>query len=76
MYEDSGLIVLTDEEYAKYRFLLQAGITQILAPFRMYGFQHDIPEAIMEIMKLVEDWGLAIRGVDKPGSIEYVRRRK
>ena len=74
---DEGYIVLSDEDYNKGRFLLQGTITNIMKPLRLYGQGEYVNQAIVEIMKAAEDWGLYIRGdLSKPISIEYIRRQK
>jgi len=42
----------------------------------MYGLGVYVPGAVAEIVKLTEDFSLRVRGMDKPISIEYIRRRK
>jgi len=41
-----------------------------------YGMDVYIPGAIEEIVKLAEDFGIRVRGGDKPISLEHVRRHK
>ena len=72
--EEFGFIVLDDASYNKGKFLLQGAVTTILEPLRMYGQGEYVQQAILEIVKLAEDWGLYVRGVDKPISANYVRR--
>lgn len=67
-------ICLSDESYAKAVGLLRMQIGAILQPFDMYGLGVFIRGAQDEIVKLAEDFGLVVRGVDKPISIEYIRR--
>lgn len=77
MMEEDGYIVLSDEDYFKGRSLFQFEVTEILKPLRMYGQQEYVACAIVEIVKLAEDWGQYIRGdLSKPISIEYIRRVK
>jgi hypothetical protein len=67
---------LPKEEYDKAigQFGLQVG--GILSVFDLYGLGVFIPQAQEEIKKLAEDFSLRVRGVDKPISLEEVRRRK
>lgn len=68
-------IVLSDESYAKAVGLFRMQVGQILKPFDMYGLGVFIGGAMEEITKLAEDFGLVVRGVDKPLSLEYIRRQ-
>jgi hypothetical protein len=77
MDEELGFVTLSDEDYAKGRFLLQGSITKILEPLRMYGQNDYVNQAIIELTKLAEDWGVYVRGdLSKPISVEYIRRVK
>lgn len=77
MDEELGYVVLSDEDYAKARFLLQGSITTILEPLRMYGQGDYVSQAIMELTKLAEDFSLHTRGdFSKPISVEYIRRKR
>ena len=75
---------LSDEEYSKAVGQLQrqaAGIFDFLKvdnklPIRyMYGLGDLVPGAIEEIVKLCEDFGLRVRGVDKPLALDIIRRK-
>jgi hypothetical protein len=74
--EEQGYIVLSDEDYAKAIGQFRLAVGAILSVFNMYGMNAYIPAAQEEIVKLAEDYGLRVRGIDKPISIEYIRRRK
>jgi hypothetical protein len=85
--EELGYIVLGDDEYQKAISQLRmqmAGVFDFLkvedgGDIRvryLYGLDVYIPGAIDEAVKLAEDFGLRVRGVDKPISIDYVRRNK
>ena len=76
MEEESGYIVLNDEDYAHAYGELQFQIRRVLYVFDMYGLGVHMTPALDTIMKLVEDWGQRIRGIDKPISIEYIRRKR
>lgn len=68
-------IVLDDELYAKAKGLLKMAVGNVLKVFDMYGMGAHIGQAQDEIVRLAEDFGLAVRGIDeKPISIEYIRR--
>ena len=67
---------LDDAKYKKGIFLLQGAITEILNPLRMYGQGDYVSQAILELVKLAEDWGKYVRGEDKPINAKYVRRKK
>ncbi len=76
---------LPDKEYQKAigQLRLQvAGVFDFLKvddklPIRYFhGMGDFIPGAITEIVKLAEDFSLRVRGVDKPISIEHVRRKR
>ena len=74
--EELGYVVLSDEEYAKAIGQFRLAIGAVLSVFNMYGMNAYIPDAQGEIVKLAEDFGQRVRGIDKPISIEYIRRRK
>jgi len=65
---------LPDEEYSKAvgQFRLQVGV--VLRIFDAYGQGVFITQAVGEIVKLAEDFGLRVRGVDKPISLDMVRK--
>jgi hypothetical protein len=42
----------------------------------MHGMTDFIPGAIEEIVRLTEDFGLRVRGIDKAISLEIIRRKK
>jgi hypothetical protein len=50
-------------------------LTGIFAPFHAYGMDVFIPGAVAEAVKLCEDFGLRVRGVDKPLNLDMVRRK-
>lgn len=72
--EDGGYIVLSEEDYAKAIGQLKVAIGAVLSVFCLYGMHVYIRGAQDEIVQLAEDFGQRIRGVDKPISIDYVRR--
>ena len=64
---------LPDEEYTKAVGQLRMQLSGVLEPFDMYGQGVYIPTAVSEIVKLAEDFGLRVRGVDKPIDLGLVR---
>lgn len=72
--EDGGYIVLNDEDYSKAVGQFKLAIGAVLSVFHMYGLDTFIPGAQHEIVQLAEDFGQRVRGVDKPISLEYIRR--
>ena len=83
--EDRVFVPLGEKDYQKAitQLRMQAGgifdfmkVDEKLPVRYLYGLGDWVPGAIEEIVKLAEDFGLRVRGVDKPISIDYVRRRK
>jgi hypothetical protein len=66
---------LPDEEYHRATEQLRLQMNGVFAPFGLYGLDVFVPGAIDEVIKLCEDFGLRVRGIDKPLSLEEVRRR-
>ena len=64
---------LPEEEYRKAIGQLRLQLSGVFAPFHGYGMDVFIPQAIEEAVKLAEDFGLRVRGVDKPLSLDRVR---
>jgi len=67
-------ISLSDYDYMKAVGMFRMAVGAVLKVFDMYGMGIYIGGAQTEIIKLAEDFGLAVRGEDKPISIEYIRR--
>ena len=67
---------LSDDEYAKAITQLTLQVGGVLGVFDLYGLGVFIPGAMGEIVRLAEDFGLRVRGIDKPISLEQVRRRR
>lgn len=67
---------LPDEEYQKTVAQLRLQFGGVFQSFHMYGLDVLIPGAIEECIKLCEDYGLRVRGIDKPISLELIRRHK
>lgn len=66
---------LSEDEYNKAVGQLRLHMANVFEPFDKYGLHVYIPQAIVEAVKLCEDFGLRVRGVDKPISIERIRRK-
>ena len=80
---EEGYLVLDDDEYQKAISQLRMQVTAVFdfikvdekLPVRyMYWLGAYIPQAVEEIIRLAEDFGIRVRGVDKPISIEHIRR--
>ena len=65
---------LDEESYQRATGQLRLQIGGVLAPFNMYGLGVFIPGAIIKIVKLCEDFGLRVRGIDKAISLELIRQ--
>ena len=76
MDDEFAYVVLTDADYAKAVGLFRMAVGGVLSVFNMYGMGDYIGAAQEEIVKLAEDFGQVVRGVDKPISLEYIRRDK
>ncbi len=66
---------LTDEDYKKAVGQLRLQLRGVFEPFDSYGLSVFIPGAVEEAVKLAEDFGLRVRGIDKAISLEIVRRK-
>lgn len=65
---------LPDDMYEKAVGQLRLNLSGVFVPFDLYGQDVFIPAAIDEVVKLCEDFSLRCRGVDKPISLDSVRR--
>ena len=74
--DEFAYIVLDEESYAKAVGLFRMAVGGVLSVFNMYGMGEHIGPAQEEIVKLAEDFGQVVRGVDKPISLDYIRRDK
>ena len=74
--EHKNINYLSNEEYAKAVGTLRLQFNGLFEPFNCYGLGVFIPGAITEAVKLCEDFGLRVRGIDKPISLEMIRRKK
>jgi len=64
---------LSDEEYQKTVGSLRLQMANVFSCFDTYGLGIFIPGAINEAVRLAEDFGLRVRGVDKIISLEMIR---
>lgn len=71
----AAFVVLSDEEYTKAIGQFRLAVNAMLGVFDRYGQGVYIPGASDEIVRLAEDFGLRVRGVDKPISLAYIRRK-
>ena len=69
-----GVHWLSDEDYQKAKTQLKIAIGGVFDPFRIYGLDAFIPGAILEAVKLSEDFALRVRGVDKIINLDMMRR--
>lgn len=67
---------LDDEQYAKLRGIAQLKISGILEEFNCMGFQHSIPLSLKNIMDVLDDFGLAVRGNPKPIGSKITARKR
>ena len=65
---------LPQKEYDKAIGQFRRQLTGVFAPFDTYGLGVFIPGAIEEAARLAEDFGLRVRGMDKPIALDLVRR--
>ena len=54
-----------DDEYKKACWQLRRAYMELLDPLRMYGQSDYVDEAVMQSLKLAEDFSLVTRGVNK-----------
>ena len=59
-------IRIEDDSYSKLQFHLRSQVTAILNVFDCYGMGLYIQQATEECVKLAENFGMAVRGKDKP----------
>jgi len=73
---DKEITWLEENAYKKAIGQFRLQLNGVFEPFKFYGLKEYVPGAIAEIVKLAEDFSLHTRGVDKPISLDYVRRKK
>ena len=67
---------LAQEDYEKAVGQLRIQLITLMGPLRMYGQAEYVDQAIPEIVSLCEDFGLRVRGIDKPISLELMRKEQ
>uniref|UniRef100_A0A6M3LP44 Uncharacterized protein n=1 Tax=viral metagenome TaxID=1070528 RepID=A0A6M3LP44_9ZZZZ len=67
---------LPDEKYNKLVFQLRGQFGAILNVFNCYGLQADVEQAINECVAVTENFGMAVRGKDKPIHIYHELKRR
>jgi hypothetical protein len=70
-----GIHWLSDEDYQKAVTALSLQVSGALRPLRRYGQDVYCDGAAVEIVKLCEDFGLRVRGVDKEISLQMVKAK-
>ena len=71
-----GMFWLPEEEYENAVGHLRHSVGLALGVFNVYGQGVYIQSVRDEIVKAAEDFGLRVRGVDKPISLEMIRNRE
>ena len=66
---------LDGREYQKALTQFRLQLNGVFEPL-LQGEKLDIYEAMVEVTKLAEDFGLRVRGIDKPISLERVRAKR
>ena len=67
---------LDQDDYDKAVGQLRLQIGAALQPLCSYGQDVYVKGAIIEIVKLAEAFGMRVRGIDKPISLDYIRRKR
>jgi len=57
---------LPDAQYKKLLFQLRGQYAAILNVFRCYGMAADVEQAIEECTRVAENFGMAVRGSERP----------
>lgn len=70
----AGIHWLSQEDYDKAVGQLRLQLNGVFSVFNVYGQGAFIPQAVEECLCLAEDFGLRVRGIDKPIALELVRR--
>ena len=76
MERPSNIHWLPDEEYQKLIGGLRLQLNGVFGPFCgkvHYGMDVFVPGAINEVVRLCEDFGLRVRGIDHPMNLEMIR---
>lgn len=67
---------LPDAQYRKLVFQLRGQYSAILNVFKCYGMDNHVEQAIMECTKVAENFGMAVRGNNKPIHILHEPKRR
>jgi len=67
---------ISEEKYRKLLFQLRGQFGAILNVFRCYGMNEDVDQAIQECTTVAENFGMAVRGKDKPIHILQQPKRR
>ena len=67
---------LPDNQYKKLVFQLRGQYVAILNVFKCYGMEKDVEQAIDECTKVAENFGMAVRGSEKPIHIYHKPKRR
>ncbi len=62
---EKEIVWLSEDDYRKAVFQFQGQVMNVLRPLELYGQKPIVDEAIVQIVKLAEDFGLRVRGVEK-----------
>jgi len=57
---------IPEDDYKKLLFQLRGQYAAILNVFNCYGLESAVDQAILECVKVAENFGMAVRGKDKP----------
>ena len=67
---------ISEEAYRKLSFQLRGQMGAILNVFNCYGMNNDVLTAIEECVKVAENFGMAVRGSEKPIHILHKPKRR
>jgi len=67
---------LPDAQYRKLLFQLRGQYAAILNIFRCYGMDAHVDQAIEECTKVAENFGMAVRGKDRPIHLYHEPKRR
>jgi len=67
---------IDEDDYQKLLFQLRGQMGAILNVFNCYGMNADVLQAIEECTKVAENFGMAVRGKDKPIHIMHEPKRR
>jgi len=67
---------IAEDEYQKFLFQVRGQFMAILNVFNCYGMNNDVLQAIDECTRVAENFGMAVRGKDKPIHIMHEPKRR